>query len=119
MTYEEALENYKTLAERELGEKVKGKANPYTSMNGNMFSFLDKEGNICLRLSNNDLKAFMAEHDVPPVEQYGAVMKDYVSIPHPVLDDRKRLKEVFGKCLDNAKSQPEKPPKAKPAKKKS
>ncbi|MEW7007401.1 hypothetical protein [Lentilitoribacter sp. EG35] len=113
MTYEEALENYKTLAESEFGEKVKGKANPYTSINGNMFSFLDKEGTLCLRLSKADLANFMAEHDVPPVKQYGAVMKDYVSIPHPVLDDQKRLKEVFGKCLDNAKSLPAKPTKKK------
>lgn len=111
MTYEDALENYKSLAESELGEKVKGKANPYTSMNGNMFSFLDKEGTLCLRLSKDDVSAFMAEHDIPPVEQYGAVMEDYVSIPHPVLDDQKRLKEVFSKCLDNAKSLPAKPTK--------
>lgn len=113
MTYGDALENHTTLAESKLGEKVKGKANPYTSMNGNMFSFLDKEGTLCLRLSNADLTEFMAEHGVPPVEQYGAVMEDYVSIPHPVLDDQKRLKEVFGKCMDNAKSLPAKPTKKK------
>lgn len=109
LSYEDALEHYKSLAEREFGEKVKGKANPYTSMNGNMFSFLDKNGTLCLRLSKSDLAEFMAEHNVPPVEQYGAVMRDYVSIPHPVLDDQKRLKEVFAKCLDNAKSLPAKP----------
>lgn len=97
------MENHKTPAETELGETVKDKAAAYTSINGNMFSFLDKKGSLSLNLSNDNLQAFMAKHDVPSVDQNDVVMQDYASMSHPVMDDQKRLKETF------ATSQPAEP----------
>ena len=41
---------YEKMVATQPGIERKGKANPYTSMNGNMFSFITKEGEIALRL---------------------------------------------------------------------
>ena len=103
MEYTDALNRYRDLAASLLDAPVKGKANPHTSIDGNMFSFLDRSGTICIRLSKADREAFMAEFAAPPVEQYGTVMKDYVSVPHAVLDQPERIERWFRLCLQNAK----------------
>lgn len=41
----------------------KGAANAYTSLNGHMFSFLDKTGALSLRLGKEDRDAFLVEFD--------------------------------------------------------
>lgn len=103
-----SLDNYAALAERHWGLPIKGKANPYTSMNGNMFSFLSKEGDICLRLSNDDQAAFWNAHGGDPVTQYGSVMKGYVALPQAVLDDEGTSALWFTRCLEHAKALPAK-----------
>ena len=104
--YADALERYRELVADATNEKVKGKANPYTSMNGNMFSFLDKAGTLCIRLSDEDRAAFGADFESGPVVQYGAVMKEYVSVPPQVLADPDALKGWFAKCLAYAQTLP-------------
>lgn len=111
--YADAMVRYKSLVADATGEKIKGKANPYTSMNGNMFSFLDKAGTLCLRLSDEDRAAFIAAFEAGPVIQYGAVMKEYVSVPPQVVADPVALRGWFAKCLAYAQTLP-----AKPARKK-
>ena len=69
----------------------KGKANPYTSHNGHMFSFLDKEGNLGIRLGESDKKAFEEKYDSPPFIQYNSVMRGYVTVPQELLNDPKAL----------------------------
>lgn len=86
-----------TQIEQELDEKTKDEPAPYTSIDGNEFSFLGKEGTLGLNLSNAKIEAFMAKHNVPRIEQSGSAMEDHVSIPHPVLDDQKHLEETFAK----------------------
>jgi ABC-type transporter MlaC component len=108
-TYADALERYRALVADATGEKVRGKANPYTSMNGNMFSFLDKAGTMCLRLPDEDRKAFAAAFQTSAVVQYGAVMKEYVPVPPQLLADPVVLKGWFVKCLAYAQSLPAKP----------
>ena len=65
----------------------KGAANPYTSVNGHMFSGLNKEGDVGLRLSKEDRAAFEARFESPPFISYNTVMKEYVNVPQVVLDD--------------------------------
>jgi len=110
-TYAEALERYQKLVSGVKDLQVKGKANPYTSINGNMFSFLDKSGKLCLRLSKDDQETFVAKHKTKPVEQYGSVMRGYVEIPESVAQDSALLKKYFRKCLANARTLPAKPTK--------
>ena len=106
--YEDALKRYRSLVAGFSGIEVKGKANPYTSMNGNMFSFLDKSGAICLRYSEADRSAFVDEHKSAPVEQYGAVMKEYVELPKHIAVDPTALSACFEKCITYAMSLPAK-----------
>jgi hypothetical protein len=56
----EALEQFVAVVGRSAsGSSVKGAANPYTSRNGHMFSFLDADGGMALRLSDG----FDRSHD--------------------------------------------------------
>lgn len=71
MADNENLDIYRELVARFFEDRVKGKANPYTSMNGNMYSFLDKAGTVCLRLSKDDRAQYVDRFGTRPVEQYG------------------------------------------------
>ena len=84
---------------------------PYTALNGNMFSFLDPDGTICVRLSPDAVTAFNAEHGTGPVMQYGAVMKDYVALPQALVDDPDRRSALFAQSLDHARTLKAKPTK--------
>ena len=59
----------------------KGKTMPYTSANGYMFSQLNKNGEIGIRLSKEAGQQFMKEHKTTVFKSYGAVMKGYVLVP--------------------------------------
>ncbi len=65
----------------------KGAKNPYTSLNGHMFSFLDAAGTIAIRLSPADREAWALRYPDDPVIQYGSVMRGYVALPETVCDD--------------------------------
>ena len=89
----------------------KGKNNPYTSMNGNMFSFLDKEGMISLRLGKEDLKEATEKYGAGPSIQYGATMREYALFPDEFTEDEKLLHEWFARSIKYAKSLKPKPTK--------
>jgi hypothetical protein len=92
----------------------KGKATPYTSMNGNMFSFLGQSGVLAFRLSKPERAAFLEEHPDAVVEQYGAVMKDYVAVPDAVLEDGEALGALWERCVAHARTlKPKATPRAK------
>lgn len=93
----DALVRYATVVE-EAGEVVKGAKNPYTSRNGHMFSFLDTEGAMALRLSDEMTDEFLSRYDSGPVTQYGSVMRGYVSVPDDLLSDREELLSWFEKA---------------------
>ena len=81
------------------GVNLKGKANPYTSMNGHMFSFLSKEGDVCFRYAEPRRKELADEFGVAEVRAHGAVMRGYVAMPDHVLADPIRLKALFAESL--------------------
>jgi hypothetical protein len=82
----DALERYAALVE-EAGDVVKGAKNPYTSRNGHMFSFLDVEGTMAIRLSDGLADEFLSKYESGLVIQYGSVMRGYVSVPDDLLSD--------------------------------
>lgn len=104
----ENLATYVALVEAFFGDQVKGKANPYTSMNGNMYSFLDDQGRVCLRMAEADRKTYSDLFGTGPVQQYGATMKGYVSIPPDFLANTVVLAEAFGCSLRYAQTLKEK-----------
>ena len=98
---EEALEQYQAVVDASSGDAlVKGAKNPYTSRNGHMFSFLDADGSMALRLSDELGEEFKSIYDSGPVIQYGSVMRGYVSVPMVLLADTNELTAWFDKAYD-------------------
>lgn len=82
----------------------KGKTLPYTSVNGNMFSFLSKDGEVSIRLLEIDRELFIKKYKSQLSVQHGVVMKEYVVVPEVLLKDRKELKKYFKLSFEYAKS---------------
>lgn len=96
----EALELYERLVDRHPHAERKGAKIPYTSRNGHMYSFLDSDGVMALRLPDELREEFLAEYGTDPVEQYGRVMAEYVAVPEELLEDTSGLLTWFEKSHD-------------------
>ena len=108
----DALDSYAAVvAASDSGAEVKGAKNPYTSRNGHMFSFLDKEGTMALRLSDDMTEEFRSTYDSGDVIQYGATMRGYSSVPDHLLADTATLSEWFDRSWDWVGTLPPKPTK--------
>jgi len=73
----------------------KGATMPYTSVNGNMFSYLDASGTMALRLSGPDRAEFIERYSSTLHHAYGIVQKEYVSVPADALLDTNGLLPWF------------------------
>jgi hypothetical protein len=73
------------------GVERKGATNIYTSLNGNMFSYMDGSGVLALRLPEPEKSDFMRRFDAALHRAYGVVQKEYVSVPADVLADTASL----------------------------
>lgn len=107
------LEYYEKLIAEFPEVQRKGKANPYTSLNGHMFSFLDKENKLSLRFSKEVQANFMEKFNTSLSVQHGSVMNGYAIVPQELLENTPLLKEYFSQSLDFIKSLKPKPTKAK------
>ena len=97
----------------------KGDTMPYTSLNGNMFSFLAKDGSLGFRLSGEDREKFLNKYKSGPMIQYGTILKEYVVVPDQLLNSMKELQKYFELSFAYAKTLKPKPTsKTKAAKKK-
>ena len=56
--------------------KRKGAANPYTSLNGNMFTLLHQSRTLAIRLPERAREQFLKKYKTKLFEAYGAVMKE-------------------------------------------
>ena len=86
---------YELLLATNLEVARKGAANPYTSVNGNMFSMLLPNGRLSLRLPAAEREQFIEEFGARLTEQYGIVQKEYVEVPDAVLDDIDVIRAYF------------------------
>ena len=78
------------------GVERKGAANPFTSLNGNMFSLLSAvTESMALRLPKEEREAFLKKYQSKLFEVYGAVMKEYVSVPDALLKNTKELQKYM------------------------
>ena len=91
----------------------KGATTPYTSANGNMFSFLAEDGTLGLRLPKDARTAFIEKYNTTLMEQHGAVMKEYVRVPDPLLSDTDALKPYLDLSYQYVMSLKPKPTKKK------
>ncbi|MGI9666042.1 MAG: hypothetical protein ACR2N2_02930 [Acidimicrobiia bacterium] len=108
---EEKLAIYRDLIDEIPDLQLKGKTMPYTSMNGNMFSFVSKEGILAFRLSKDRQAEYLDEHPGTTVEQYGATMRGYVEVTEVVLDDKQTTASLWSDCVANARTLDPKPTK--------
>lgn len=91
----------------------KGAANPYTSLNGNMFTILHQSQTLAIRLPEKEREQFLKKYKTKVFEAYGAVMHEYVTVPDALLKDTKALEKYLAASYEYAKTL-----KAKPTKKK-
>ena len=109
-----ALEQYSAVVTASSRDAVvKGAKNPYTSLNGHMFSFLDPKGSMALRLSDELKDEFASRYETGPVIQYGSVMRGYVSVPSELLADATELTSWFDRAFDWIGTLEPKPTKSK------
>ena len=90
-----SVERYERLVATSPDVERKGKTLPYTSLNGHMFSFLDGDGTIALRLSPADRQEFIERYDASLHEAHGTVMREYVSVPTSLAEDTAELAPWF------------------------
>ena len=103
------LDAYERLVATQAGVQRKGATIPYTSVNGNMFSYLDASGSVALRLSAPDRERFIAEHRTGLHEAYGHVQKEYVTVPDSLLAATDELAPWFAASFVYARSLKPKP----------
>ncbi len=83
----------------------KGADNPYTAVNGNMFSLLlSPEGRMALRLPEEERERFLKKYKSSLFEAYGAVMKEYVAVPDSLLGKTKELQKYLESGYSYAKT---------------
>ena len=77
------------------GVERKGAAMPYLSVKGNMYAMISKANVIGLRLSKEDLTAFLAAGGEPFEGTPGFINKEYGGVPAAMLGDAKTLRRWF------------------------
>ena len=107
----EVLARYDAILATRTDVARKGATMPYTSINGNMFSFLTPEGTLALRLSPADRARFLVQHPDATVEQHGRLLKEYVAVPDELFARTDALAKLFGLAADHVASLPPKPTK--------
>ena len=105
----EAIALYDKLIATHPAIERKGAANPYTSLNGNMFTMLSPSGAMALRLPEQEREKFLKKHKTRLFEAYGAVMKEYVAVPDALLRNTTVLQKYLGLSYEYAKTLKPKP----------
>jgi hypothetical protein len=86
---------YEDLVTSVEGVERKGAANPYTSRNGHMTSFIDKEGEVSIRLDAADRETFIEQYGSRLSMQYGKQMKELVVVPDSLLERQDEIRPWF------------------------
>ncbi len=91
----EKLELYDKLIATNPAIERKGATIPYTSHNGHMFSLMDDDGNLGLRLPKAEIDPFLKKYKTALREAYGIVQKEYVVVPDKLFKNTKELTPYF------------------------
>jgi hypothetical protein len=88
----------------------KGAANPYTSLNGHMYSFLSASGLLALRLPGEPLERFLRDHAAALfIGPHGKPMPTFAAVPDGLLDDTAKLVPWLELARDHVAGQKPKP----------
>ena len=91
----------------------KGDANPYTSLNGNMFT-LFRRSRLAIRLPEDEREKFIKKYKAGLFEAYGTTMPEYAAVPESLLEKTNQLKkylELSYEYVQTLKPKPTKKPK--------
>jgi hypothetical protein len=91
----EKLDFYDKLIKTNPKIERKGAANPYTSLNGHMFTYLNPSGSLALRLPEAAREDFLKKYKTKLFETYGSIMKEYVTVPDKLLRNTKELQKYL------------------------
>ena len=92
----------------------KGDANPYTAINGNMFTLLHQSSRLAIRLPDDKREEFLKKYKTALFEAYGCVMKEYVAVPDGMLKNTKELNKYLEFSYEYAKTLKTKATRKKP-----
>jgi len=110
---EERIELYDKLIETLPDQKRKGAAAAYTSLNGHMFSFVDKTGEFAFRYPEKRKKELIEELGGKESIQYNSVMRGYVVLPENIMNDFDKLAGLLKESFEFIRSLKPKPTKKK------
>lgn len=82
----------------------KGVKLPYTSANGNMFTFISEAGLVGIRLPDDERERFLKYYNTTLFEAHGAIMKEYVTVPDALLQQTDELKKYLGLSFEYVKT---------------
>jgi hypothetical protein len=91
----------------------KGAANPYTSLNGHMFTLLHGSCRLAIRLPEDKREEFLKKHKTTLFEAYGAIIKEYVAVPDALLKNTKELQKYLELSYQYVKTLKPKPTRKK------
>ena len=100
---------YEKLAATNPEIERKGATMPYTSHNGHMFSFMDKDGVVAIRLPEKERNEFIKKYKTTLMPAHGTVMKEYVAVPAALLKKTKELAAYLDMSLEYIKTLKPKP----------
>ena len=89
----------------------KGASVPYTSHGGHMFSYLNGEGRMALKLAPDERQAFLERYQTTLFHAYGIVQKEFVTVPDDLLLDTEALTPYLIASFEYTKTLKPKPTK--------
>ena len=110
---EDKLALYDKLIETNPNIERKGVTMPYTSSNGNMFTYLSESGSLGIRLGKEERESFLEKYKTTLYESHGTIMKEYVTVPDKLLKNTKELKKYLDLSYEYVKILKPKPSKKK------
>jgi hypothetical protein len=97
------VELYEALVAAHPGMVRKGAANPYTAVNGNMYTLLHQSERLAIRLPEALRAEFLKKYRTKLFDAYGTVMPEYVAVPEALLKRPKELEKWMGLSFEYAK----------------
>lgn len=78
----------------------KGKTGPYTSSNGYMFSFLNKDAELGIRFSKEVQEKYFEKFNTTYFKSHNSVMRGYILITDEMLQDKELLVSLLNESYD-------------------
>lgn len=98
--YKERLALYDAIVEQCPRFDRKGKTVPYTSANGHMFSFLNKNAELGFRFSKEVQNQYFEKYKTTHFTSHNSVMKGYILITEDLLQNTTELVELLNQSFD-------------------